>query len=59
MDDRKKLPDYDFRISVVVTPLKEDGTYTVQVSNNLPVIFKEAEHPREKMIDSFERHRTR
>jgi len=48
-----------FRISVVVTPLKEDGTYTLQVSNNPPVTFKEVDHPREKMIDSFDRHRTR
>lgn len=44
-----------FGISVVVSPLKEDGTYTVQIANNTPITINDSETSRDKFIDDLDR----
>lgn len=44
-----------FGISVLVSPLNEDGTYTVQVANNDPITFNDSKTPRDKVIEDLER----
>lgn len=43
-----------FGIDVVIGPLQEDGTYTLQIANNDPQVFKESNIPREEMIAKWE-----
>ena len=44
-----------FGISVLVSPLKEDGTYTVQIANNTPITINDSETSRDKFIDDLDR----